>query len=359
MIQLPVNHSPIIKGRMHYAFMLSIITTFDNYEPWLYSHFINLQCNKLDVLDNIDNELRFVKCDTPHYYKAIIDYEMIKIPTLKQLDVDMHNFILNSLKNGKYIFINVDKYFIPQTLAYKQFSQVQEILVFGADIYNDYYTVLLYDDKEQYAIKKVTFEEMQLATHDLETGFWNEDIFLIWKPDDDFKYRCHMYAPDIGVIVQELTDYYYSRSSSEIVKLHLNMDLYDYGTSIYQLMKFNNIQMAAITPQDPAFRYPVISLNTLWEHKKIMTSRVEYLTRLGYLSETTSTIQAFRELEQDVLGLRQFVLKMQVKREFDAARINNRLDTIAEIEKPLIAQLIEELTRTVQTDKYLGQQVVT
>ncbi len=154
MIQLPVNTAPIIKGRMHYAFMLSIITTFENYEPWLYNHFINLQCNKEDVLDNIDNELRFVKCDAPHYYKAIIDYEMIKIPTLRQMDIDMHAFILNALKNGKYVYMNVDKFFIPETFSYQHFSHVHEVLIFGADIYNDYYTILLYDHTLQYVIKK-------------------------------------------------------------------------------------------------------------------------------------------------------------------------------------------------------------
>ncbi len=89
-----------------------------------------------------------------------------------------------------------------------------------------------------------------------------------------------------------------------------------------------------------------------------MASRVEYLIRLGYLSASAIDVQPFQQLEQNVLVLRHLILKMQVKGEFDAEIINSRLDTIAEQEKPLIAQLIEELTRTVEAGKAERQQFI-
>ncbi|EFM12497.1 hypothetical protein PaecuDRAFT_0008 [Paenibacillus curdlanolyticus YK9] len=336
---LPINPAPLINCRMHYALMLSIITKMDNHEPWLYSNFANLQCNKEGYQGNLNNDLRFCKSDNPAYYTSIIDLEIVKAPTFQKLNCSLLDVLRQAIAANKYVYMFANKYYIPSTPFYQESSMTQDLLVYGVDEDNELFYILCYDKNKLLSSIPVSFENMELAIQHSHYEFWNETMSFIQCPDESFAFRARSNEVDIRQLLNDLVDYMESTCRSEVVRQTINAELYDFGISTYDTFK----RWIA----DEYVRYkdfdPLIGLTTIWEHKKLMHARVRYLHHLQLIDMPSSLLEEFEQLEIKALGLRNLAIKMKYHNRLDFEQFYAKMDEVRDAEVAILPELIHRL----------------
>ncbi|MWC31171.1 hypothetical protein [Paenibacillus sp. MMS18-CY102] len=336
---LPINQTPILNCRMHYAFMLAIITTMDNHEPWLFSNFINLQCNKAETISDLNNELRFCKSDSPIYYSAMIDLEVMKAPTFNKLNCSILNVVRNAIADKKYVYMFANKFHIPMSPFYQEVSVTQDLLVYGVDEEKGIYYILCYNKNKQFTTIEVSFADMELAVQHSEYAFWNNTMYFIQCPDASFEFRVRVTEVDMDLLLQELIDYKESTCRSEVVKQNLNTDYYDFGISIYEMIKGYIAYMHANYEHFD----PLIALTTLWEHKKLMHARVRYLKEKQLIDAPSRLVEEFEQLESKAAALRNIAIKMKLLNRLDLEKLYALVDEIRELEVKALSELIKRI----------------
>ncbi|MWC31169.1 hypothetical protein [Paenibacillus sp. MMS18-CY102] len=338
---LPIEQAPIINCRMHYALMLAIITKMDNHEPWLFSSFVNLQCNKAAFIGNLNNDLRFCKSDNPAYYTAMFDLEMMKATAFQKLNCSILDVVRSALAENKYVYMFANKFYIPSTPFYGEVSITQDLLVYGVDDTKEVYYVLCYDYNKQLATLEVSFKDMELAIQHSNYEFWNETMYFIQRPDPSFEFRARINEVDTRQLLNDLNDYMGSTCRSEIVRQSINAEYYDFGLSTYDTLKN---WIADIYSKYEDFD-PLIGLTTIWEHKKLMHARVRYLIQNQQADVPSRLIEDFAQLEVKALGLRNLAIKMKFHNRLDLEQLYAKVDEVRELEIKALTALIQRLEK--------------
>lgn len=145
------------------------------------------------------------------------------------------------------------------------------------------------------------------------------------------------YELDINNIIILLEDYIYSRNSFERFNSLCKNNDRVYGINIYKVL-IDNVNSQVIND--------VRILNLLWEHKKCMTERIEYLSRQEIIEKYQYEffIDKFKSIENKAFLLRNLQLKYNIsKQKIIVEKIIILLEEIAHDEKDIITQLINYL----------------
>ncbi|EFM08920.1 hypothetical protein PaecuDRAFT_4385 [Paenibacillus curdlanolyticus YK9] len=336
---LPIDETPIINCRMHYAMMLAIITKMENHEPWLFSSFVNLQCNKPDFLGNLNNDLRFCKSDSPVYYTSMIDLEVMSAPSFQKVNCSVLEVVRSAIANKKYVYMFANKFYIPSSPFYQDIQVTQDILVYGVDEDKELYYVLCYNKYKQFTTIQVSFGDMELAIQNSNYEFWNEKMYFIQCPEGAFAFRPQWHEVDTRLLLNDLVDYMESTCRSEVVKQNVNVDCYDFGLSIYETIKG---WIAYVYAHYEQFD-PLIALTTLWEHKKLMLARVQYLNQSQLINMPYGLVQEFEQLEKQAARLRNIAIKMKLRNQLELDQLYAMLDEVRDIEVKALKGLIQRL----------------
>ncbi|MDP4095033.1 MAG: hypothetical protein Q8920_16950, partial [Bacillota bacterium] len=89
-------------------------------------------------------------------------------------------------------------------------------------------------------------------------------------------------------------------------------------------------------------------LYTLYEHKKCMYQRMQYIFNNNYIKEMPDVLPALKAIEQSASVL----YKLQLKYQFSSnnnilAEIINKLSEIEAAEKQVLERILEEIRRTI------------
>ena len=89
----------------------------------------------------------------------------------------------------------------------------------------------------------------------------------------------------------------------------------------------------------------VLSLHILWEHKKCMLARIEYMETLGYLDPGDALGEAYAEIAAQAGVLRMMMLRFGMGRDRRLIeRMIGRLAPVAERERDLLERGLQQLT---------------
>lgn len=325
LVKLPLG-TPLIRTFQYLAYPLSILSSDNQYLPWFYSNFIQLSCNR----DYKHIDLDFYRYGVSLYpmYPSI---ELYKIPRDYQNITNKHfpEFICDCIeKNNIYFFIHVDEYFIPRRSGYKKKHGDHDILVFGFDRQNQLFNVVGYTDNGVYEETTVEFYELEKA---FKACTSQEAIYMLnRKTNTNFRF-------DVNLVLELLKEYYNSTNTSEKYSLFDNPA----SSTAFGIEVYSYIKKSLLLNDEIDIRY----FHLLWEHKKCMTLRLDYMNGEQNIQINQTLIDKYKQIEQETLILRNVLLKYKLKKQSLLKKKSiELLNQIEFKEKKVLGELINNLS---------------
>jgi hypothetical protein len=337
---LPITRPPII-GYVVHAFPLSIIFNHNKCMPWFSCNYIQLICNTKLKNNFFDFFALCTATEIPwvnSIYPGIpwLNTYSIDNYTLIDCDININQLIINSLMRDNYMVCHLDEFFVPNRPTYQKEHYFHENMIYGFNNNKNEYDILGFDNKGIFNSTKISYAQFEQASIDLASK--NHDLkFLSLK--NDFSYNL-----DLNCIINQLLDYLNGENSSSGYTILRNPTRdFVYGTKIYnQLIKYlrllyNNIGVSDIRP-----------FHILWEHKKCMVLRIEYI--MYSYKDTASTLEEvyteYLTIERICFSIRSLFLKYTITSRIQIIeKIIPLLEDVFIREQKIIPRFITELER--------------
>lgn len=301
---LPLAESPI----KTYQFLLYPLAVLFNYEecmPWFYSNYIQLRCTPNKGIDNFafSGSWWF---DKPWGYIPWFDYQIINKTTFFRFE-DKSRFIREQIDDGWYFYSFVDKFYIPDTVKYYEHHFIHDLLIYGYDANLDY-IAYEYNDKKVLNTIKVTPADLMMSlelTENVEPSSLNKELIFFKKKGN------YHYEFDMELVYDMLNEYLYSKNTYYKARFmnvqEDNADLYVYGMDCYKCL-INYFYML----EEDEVKNDIMLLQLLWEHKKCMLLRLEYMFTNNCIPREDKLYSAFHNIEVQTLILRNMQLKYSI-----------------------------------------------
>jgi len=279
---------PRITGFLHHAYPLSIVGNYNDYLPWFYSNYVQLICNT-DYFEGINDHLiDFYFPNDPLFSFPCMECFAVK-PEFFDNKIDIVPFMINSINKKCYVYTHVDEFFIPNRSAYNYKHFTHNILVYGYEKNN--FKVLGFDQNSNFTHTEVGFKEFSLGYENA-----NYQLTILYNYNDYIKPKF-----DINNLVRSLNDYKFSINS-----INGNGFLPEnpvFGLNIYMQLDFylRNVR-------ESQQKIDIRPFHILWEHKKTMFDRIEYLDD-DFIINKEELLKKSRDLVDLSIGCRNTALK--------------------------------------------------
>ncbi|MBH5320337.1 hypothetical protein I6N90_21325 [Paenibacillus sp. GSMTC-2017] len=343
-VKLPFE-MPQVYGFLGHAYVLGILQPHEYAQPWIHSSYIQLYMSKHYLNDFGEYRLDFYP-DLMIAYRNVpwLEYRNSDKRLLNQLGVDIHRYLIAQLERNYYIVTYVDEYYIHNTIVYQQHHFVHDIFIYGYDLDRQIYHVANFDKNRQFSMQEITFEQFEQASSAVTKN--SQSLIsslgrLVPADYEGSKYGAGLakFDFDLSLIIEVLHDYLESRNSTDRLKLQQQPVEGVFGVAIYP-----KLQQYIARIIEGVQNFDVRPFHILWEHKKMMVARVQYLQKLGHLSPETPLLAEFQRLEKKAYTQRNLILKSFMS---DNRQILHTLgDSLQDLqidEQRAITQLIEEL----------------
>jgi hypothetical protein len=328
---------PPITGLVDEAYPLVVALSHERPWQWFYSNYIQLVFKNDDLRGY---NIRFYKTD----HRGImwdtlnpwIIYNIISMHFLKSLGMGIIDFIAQSIDNGFYLTVYLDRFYVPGIRNYQKQHMSHEAMVFGYDLENDKIHIIEYTDTYMSKFAITTTEFLEAYAHSDPDRY--EDIHLL-----KFDEKRH-YEFDLVNISEQLKDYLAARNTSERYRINSNPVLspfVTFGTGIYALMRdllgYN------------ALKYDIRVFNSFWEHKKVMAERVKFITDNGFAEDFAQFYEPCRDIENKAYLLKsQFMKLCATKSPAALKNVYMLLDTIEAAERDTLSRMVEKIDAQIE-----------
>lgn len=320
---------PPIAGYQYVAYPLCTVLTRKEALPWFYSNFIHLYCHH-----DLDGESASRSVPLTFYGEDFMRCPWLITQKLeREIVLDsppgIVEFLVNGINSGYTISLNVDEFYIPRRRVYRQTHYAHDILVYGYDDAKRTFLVLGYDEEMQFRKTHVPFHELEQGFRHLEwTDNYAEQIYL-------YKFnKAGSYRLDVAFIKESLEEYVAAS----------NVSLRNRGTADPLEAAFGTDVYSALIRNIPALvrRRDIRPIHILWEHKKTMGLRIDYLCEQGLLP--LDFTGSFRPIEEQAFALRHLLMKYALTGD-DAVLEQgiNEVTRIMESEKRILGTVAEAL----------------
>lgn len=337
--KLPITIPPIIGYTVH-AYPLSIIYSYEECLPWFFSNYIQLVCNTqftgnfFDFFSLCGALEGSVWIDSIYPGVPWINRHSVEGFVISDCNLNIHNLITASLEENNYIVSYLDEFFVPNRKPFQKEQVFHENLVYGYDTYEMAYDILGFDDKGVYRSSRISFDAFEQAFKSSPLRFSYNTIKLLKVRQD------YLFELDLELIRDSLLDYIYSRNSSTTLRMIRNPTKNcAYGISIYDVLikYFESLSNGMVD-------YDIRPLHLLWEHKKCMLLRMEFISK-NYLSVGLNDIyNDYMVVEQKCLSLRDLFIKYYISKQPSIInKIILGLRFIREKEQEILPNLITKI----------------
>lgn len=336
-IILPVKY-PMITTYTQHAHLLSILSNHEETYPWIMSNYIQLYTNKdykynwSDFYFPLPYELR--PSDTCKW----IHTQKIHKDRISSEWGSIIDFIIDSINNNNYLNIMVDCYFISQYNDYKKHHQIHESFIFGYDYTQKIFFSSDFFNKNGYQYKEIPFSEYQKAfmsytelnTYDFLNG-------MVYTFEFNPGYR---YVFCFDNIVNAIHAYL-AGAPPEYWEMYNQYNLYwdmnncpnknniVFGREIYNSL---NNYLESVKNSD-ASEIIILPFYLLYDHKRLMSLRIDFLNKSGFLKKKNSKNEIFSQIENEVNIIMNLIIKYSfVKKKAIIEKIQNKLNEINKIE---------------------------
>lgn len=338
--RLPIQ-DPLIKGYLFFAYPHSILANEAKTYPWILSNYIQTCFDK----DYANSPVPFTFYTFDYTICPWLKHEKLYRSTVEKLSSDILSFAKNCIHNKKYLYLYLDEYDVPNRKAYKKFSFIHENLVFGYDDGTSTFDILGFDEDSIFRATTISYKQFVSAFLDVERLIQLNDIHQQLHPNSIevfnmlhiFEINPHAHYPfNPKLVIATLKDYLESKNTSDWFAMLREPWDRVYGLECYAYI-INYYESLLKDEADYDVRY----LHNLWEHKMLMTKRVEYMQENKFIDLSGEVIQKFKYIEDETFALRNNMIRYSITKDKNyIKRIISKLQEIYEMESFVIGMLI-------------------
>ena len=338
-VKLPIAESPVI-GYQRLAYELGILLGYEECLPWFYCNFIQLKWNK--ELKSPVNFYCLWLTQNPLLGTQVIRKNMLQIH-----HINIHDFIMDCIGSREYFYSTFDEFYVPRRPDFGKRHFFHDFLIYGFDSVRKEYLLLGFDERQMYRTTSIRYDEFEKAFFSEEIG--PEYIHLINKNvNARFEF-------DLQLIYEMLGDYLNGRNTSERYRMYNNpMKNFVFGMDIYE-----QLGMYFTLLGEGRFENDVKPLHILYEHKKCMVLRIEYMMKNHYIEPAPFLYDEYGKIAEDVLALRNLQLKYGITNEKKyLEQIVDALPYVQNKEKRLLRILSDMICKKLKTPESKAQVAV-
>ncbi len=325
---------PPITSYHHHASLFSIILHDECAYDWIYNNYIQLETPRqghehilrLDHYMPFDNNISiWQRCPFVSVHK--IYPEICYDKWTNRLE-----FVIESLSKDFYCYLWLDEYYLSSSEHFQKNHFIHDILIYGYDMAKQVLNVAEYFKGGKYSYGEVRFDEFLMACVDNPSLTW-----LI-------RFESWGYVFNIDITIRLLKEYLGSENTSLRFGLEIPKKDYIYGMAIYDVLLEYIEQM-----RKGEKSFDSRPFHVLWEHKTLMTGRIEYLHEKRYLDDKSygTLIKGFTEVEAASLILRNLHIKFSITQQKDICeKMHAILLRLRDKETILIKELICDLEQS-------------
>lgn len=332
---LPIGKPRVITHPDH-AFFHSIFSLNKDYKMWLYSNFIQLYCNNFppnNIRESID--LDFV---SQYEYNNFIDIQLINrdIYEFFHTNISITNFFCKLIEMNLYLIIAVDEFYLSYSPAYRNNHFKHPLFLYGLNKDKGIFYASYYNSMGYVPNGIVKFTEIENAFKGFISLLGPCNSMLIRAISTKNSY----YEINLNTIKKGLEEYIYppqiSLESAFVRPISPNKV---YGINVYEaLINYNN---SILFSKNKDFIQHVKNYHALYEHKKLMFQRINYLIGNSMLKVD---IEQFSDLVKSTLIIRNLYIKFTVSLKTEnLKKINFLLLNLREDEKKILNKVLKEL----------------
>ncbi|WP_408895271.1 hypothetical protein [Paenibacillus taichungensis] len=252
---------------------------------------------------------KFYRMFTLHHYKK---------ETLMKWCKNITEFIIDEINGEGYVYLSIDKYYIPDYTGYKLKHSAHDMLIYGYNkLEKNFYIADFF--QSSYAFSKTSFNNVENAfLSQYSEGEWFKGMQILQFNKCD-------YTLDLEYLIKQLNDYLCENKSSKEYKLveEPGKDSDAWGIGIYRYLQNYT------TNAEPSEFSLIRSLHLLSDHKEVMLRTISYLGAKGCIVNQEKHEYGFREIKRLCLILRNICLKHSLSK-------GNRTLVIEKIKKMLV-----------------------
>lgn len=325
---LPVSY-PLITTYSQHAHLLSILTYYDFTYPWIFTNYIQMFINK-DYKHNwgdfyFPSAYETRPSDTCQWLVT----QKIHRNLVENKWKSVIDFIIEAIDSNNYVHTMLNYYYLPNSERYKILHLHHDIFVYGYDknrkvLYcSDFFRSGIYSQEE------ISFSDFTLAfsKYNLTKNpdYLNEMVYL-YKFNIDYRNK-YKFSTDA---VMDSIKCYLNNNPQEywnIFNYENDKKNMDFGMEIYKTLK-----NYANTLLDSENEFSIRPYSLLYDHKRIMTLRLEYLFKQGHIEEFgLDNIKRYSQIETQAKTIVNILVKCSISK--NAGLIDKAIDILNNIEK--------------------------
>lgn len=333
---LPIA-TPDITSYAHETYFLSVLHTDEDALRWVYSNYIQLYMWVWDLDEGI-----MVDYYTPnaeeHFVPCLGGYQRMTRKTVKRLSPCFTDFVRGGIDDGYYVWVFLDEYFIPGTVAYQNRTNPHAFLINGYDDKSRMFNVTGYFANQHYGAKLVSYDDVERGFNEFETEEFQYPNFVrLLKLNGYYK---ELYEFKVSWVMEQLKELLLSTPSSWRMKAFEGRTKYPnvWGMNVYDRLQQQirlHIDEQAVLDHRPSY--------VIWEHKKMMNKRLSYMKGRGDFVFSDEVFEQYRQIEQSALVIRNLHLKYYMS--FDNCFLEQLIDRLGRLktdESLVIEKMLSE-----------------
>ncbi|MER5736800.1 MULTISPECIES: hypothetical protein [unclassified Streptomyces] len=285
--ELPLS-DPLANGYHFYGFPLAIAGTVDRARDWILSNYVHLAYD-------LDPATPVPFCFYLYDYAISPWLDVVRANRrwLADLDADPVEYCRTAVHAGHYVYLNLDDFHVPSRPLYGVRHSSHDLLLCGVDDAARTFSTYGYDKADVLRRSTIGFEEFRAAYRGLDA-----------LPEDCTQVYLYRVVPDaaydfnLRVVRESLEEYLDGTNVS--LRFEMLRPAWEraYGVDVYP-----PLQRYLTEWVEGRADYDIRNLHILWEHKKLMTLRVERMAQL-LGGPFTALAEDARALEKHAFRLR-------------------------------------------------------
>jgi hypothetical protein len=248
------------------------------------------------------------------YCQPVFEREYLSDDMLKEAKTDVMKYIINAIESGRYVVCCVNEYYIPDREAYRAYSFIHNILIYGYDSLKKEFLTIGYNNKGKYKSGVVTYKEMKSAMP--------RDITML-RVRASYEYKIH---PDR--VKDHISEYLGEKpviptgsypEEGRYVGIHAIEKLIEYVETLKEKEEFVDLRPFSI----------------LLEHKILMNERFKIMGVKSFELDQYSEIVKMAEALKNRVG----IYNVRSSKE-DILKIISLLNNTLELEKSLLKKFV-------------------
>lgn len=299
------------------------------YYEWLYSNYIQIYGNPNDSVKMLDFYGLPYK-DWYNYFRNYnIDYNIETQDSIRNYGFSFLTFAKKNIDYGRYVETWLNQFHVRGRSEYKRINHFHQNLIYGYDDEKEVLLVMGFD-KGRPSCFEISYEDFEnVSNYSEKFPFW-----ILYTYSQDYS----SYQLNIPYLKRMLKEYLDGTDSSMSTVHIVNHIQSNYGMRVYD---------AFLTEKGITGLFEDLRVSQLlFEHKKCMKDRIEYLIHRGCLPEWTLQLsEKMKLIYTTAQTLRNLIVKSNITA-IPNMREQGRelLSRMKELEEELYPILIDELT---------------